>query len=97
MNSDIGWNDIKEQINHWLKAPENGYLGSGFGFRDKLASFLKEQPNDSVVNQIVSKMQEDIPVLKQRKVSINWVVGSNQVVIVVDKEIETFDFDTLSV
>ncbi|OAI07280.1 hypothetical protein [Methylomonas methanica] len=97
MNSDIGWNDIKEQINHWLKAPENGYLGSGFGFGDKLASFLKEQPNDSVVNQIVSKMQEDIPVLKQRKVSINWVVGNNQVVIVVDKEIETFDFDTLSV
>ncbi|MCQ8128330.1 hypothetical protein [Methylomonas rivi] len=91
MNSNVGWSDIKEQINYWLKVPENAVLGSGFGFRDKLTNFLKEPPNDSVVNEIVYKMKTDLPVLKEKIVSIDWVVGVNRFVITVDKERNTFD------
>lgn len=87
MNSDNYWINI----NHWLQVPENSYLGSGYGFKDKLSNFLNEPPNENVVNQIVSKMKTDIPNLENREVSINWAVGTNRIIITVDEDTNLFD------
>ncbi|SJM94250.1 hypothetical protein CRENPOLYSF2_3860002 [Crenothrix polyspora] len=94
MNQIDNWNHIQDMINHWLKVPENGYLGSSYGYKDTLAVLLENIPNDQVIQKIILKMREDLPILEGKQVSLNWIANSRQISITVDGNTAIFQLDS---
>lgn len=88
------WEEVSDMIRHWSSCPDNGYLGSDYGYKTSLLSFLKEPQNDQVSRKIVEKMQADIPVLFGKDISLDWDnlipeqlnvhVGNNLTVVLLD-------------
>jgi hypothetical protein len=66
----LSLNDNAEKIKHCLSTPENGYLGSSYGCRNKINSYL-QKPDDAIAREIISKLKDEIPTLKNSVLKIN--------------------------
>lgn len=88
--NNIDFDEIQKIISHWLKCPENGYLGSGYGYRDSIIRYLQESPNDDIVQKTILKMRSDLKILEGENVSLTWVAGAKQITVTVNNNIATF-------
>lgn len=86
----INFDEIREIISTWLKCPENGYLGSCYGYRDSIIRYLQESPNDDIIQKIILKMHSDLKVLEGSDVSLTWVAGGNEITVTVNNNVNTF-------
>ncbi len=55
--------DLRGMVQHWLKTPPNGYLGSSYGSDPK--SLLQQPLSAGLGDAFIDKMREDIQVLQQ--------------------------------
>ena len=53
--------DIQKFVDHWLKTPVNGYLGSGYG--QDLPALLQRPQADGSADDFVDKLREDIAII----------------------------------
>lgn len=65
----INGQDIQKMVRHWLDTPINGYLGSGYGQDTK--SLLQKPFESGVADSYLSKLKDDVSVLKVIKNSAN--------------------------
>lgn len=79
----IDSNDVRRMVDHWLKAPPNGYFAQGYG-SDEKAMLLQELSADNA-DAFLAKLRQDIPLLAN--------LGDDQLGI----ETESVGFDTLKV
>lgn len=54
--------DITEMVRHWVQTPPNGYLGSAYG-ADVKGLLQRPQGDRVAINDFVTKMRADLPVL----------------------------------
>jgi hypothetical protein len=60
--STIDSTQIHGFINHWLKCPNNGYLGSGYG--QDIKALLQRPQADGSADDYLAKLREDVLVLQ---------------------------------
>lgn len=65
----INGQDIQKMVRHWLDTPINGYLGSDYGQDTK--SLLQKPFASGVADSYLSKLKDDVAVLKVIKNSAN--------------------------
>lgn len=53
---------VIQMINHWLKTPPNGYVGSSYGA--DLNSLLLKALTSNVADAFIAKMKQDLPLLQ---------------------------------
>ncbi len=58
----ITGSDIQQMVDHWLRTPTNGYLGSGYGQDAK--SLLQRPQSDGAPDAFLNKLRTDVPVLQ---------------------------------
>lgn len=75
----IGDYDIESMINHWISTPENGYLGSSYGYRSQLLQSTKSPPNKEATNELITKVKIDIPLLADADIHISWRENSDEI------------------
>lgn len=66
------WNDIVEMIQHWAWTPGNGYLGSSYGGKTQLETWIGNPPDHARLANVIAKLQEDLPTLEGREINIWW-------------------------
>ncbi len=54
--------DIQQMVDHWLKTPVNGYLGSNYG--QDLKALLQQPQLDGAADSVLAKLHTDVPVLQ---------------------------------
>ena len=86
----ISSNEVVDMIGHWLSTPENGYLGSGYGYKDKVLATLREEQTTDNEQKIIAKMKTDIPILVDRTVCISWVAGTLNISVTIDGNTSDF-------
>lgn len=59
--SQITGNDVQGMVSHWLRAPVNGYLGSGYGQDAK--SMLQRPLIDTGADEFIAKLRADVQIL----------------------------------
>jgi hypothetical protein len=96
MEHKIDWLEIQSMIRDWLKTPNNGYLGSDYGYRDSIIRIVQEAYNESSAHDIIVKIQQDIPALSSQDVSIFWVAGENSITIKANGNSASFPIESLS-
>ena len=64
--------DVQEMLQHWVSTPENGYLGSNFGYHAQLLAAVTKPFDDDIALSIEKKLKNDIPFFKDKNVNINW-------------------------
>ena len=65
----ISVEDVNEMIVHWLNTSTNSYLGSGYG--QDIKSLLQLPSSDNRIDDIITKLINDIPLLNMFSNSIN--------------------------
>ncbi len=53
--------DIVAMIDHWLRTPQDSYLGSDYG--NALKDILQSPQQSGLANEQIKKMIKDIPIL----------------------------------
>ena len=92
---------ILGQIRHWLKTPQNHYLGSNYGI--DLYQYLHKPMTTPMVDEIIAKMRADIPVLNavsEEHLNIyakNSGFDSKVIYIEVDGMVLEFDMDKIHI
>lgn len=76
--------DIEGMINHWIATPENGYLGSSYGYRSQLFEAAKFPQSQEAANDLVKKIKIDISFLANADVKISWQENSGEVSVIVN-------------
>ena len=61
-NNIIDGPEVQDMVSHWLKTPENGYLGSGYG--QSLKDLLQNTLSDGAADAQLQKLRSDVPVLQ---------------------------------
>lgn len=54
--------DIAGMVQHWLKCPPNGYLGSGYG--SDVKSLLQTPMAAGLADDLIAKCRQDVPLLR---------------------------------
>jgi hypothetical protein len=94
MEHKIDWLEIQGMISHWLRTPENGYLGSNYGYRDRIIRIVQEPYNESSAQDIIVKMQQDIPALASQDVGVFWAVGEHNITITANENSAIFPIES---
>lgn len=94
MNSAITASDVMSMIEHWLKTPQDAYLGSSYG--NNLREVLQSPLSAGLANKQIKKMIEDIPILSvfpEGSINIYSVAQSpDKTYIMIDVMGNTFSF-----
>ena len=61
-SSKVSVNDIYNMVNHWLRTPINGYLGSDYG--QNLNDLLQKPLSQPDADRVIHKLKNDIPILQ---------------------------------
>ena len=61
---------------HWVNTPENGYLGSNYGYRERLRKLLAESPSAIAIEELQGKLRNDIPYFAEKHATVTWEAGS---------------------
>lgn len=69
----VDGNDIYKMVEHWLKTPINGYLGSDYG--QNLSDLLQKPLSQPDADRVIRKLKNDIPVLQALENEHPNVVG----------------------
>ena len=68
----LQWEEVGDIIRHWASCPDNGRLGSDYGYKTTLLSLLKEPQSEQASEQIILKMKADLPILSSKNISLTW-------------------------
>ena len=80
MNADSSNNqDLNGMIDHWISTPENGYIGSSYGFRKKLLEITTTPQSQENTKIIEDKLKLDIPIFATVNLATNWVANANEI------------------
>ncbi|SET44564.1 hypothetical protein SAMN05216326_12739 [Nitrosomonas marina] len=61
-NNIIDGSEVQDMVSHWLKTPENGYLGSSYG--QSLKDILQSPLSGGTADAQLQKLRTDVPVLQ---------------------------------
>jgi hypothetical protein len=64
--------DLKKMLAHWSNTPENGYLGSSYGFRDRLRELLSSECTPTAAEEVLNKMYGDLPHFGKAGARVHW-------------------------
>lgn len=59
----INRSEILGMIDHWLRTPPNGYVGSSYGA--PLEELLLYSQSTNIADNFINKMKSDLPILSQ--------------------------------
>lgn len=90
MSDSVNWDAIQDMIRHWLCTPENGYLGSDYGYKERISSIVQRPFTDALAQEVIAKMRIDIPPLDGKIVSVFWEGYDNRLKVFVDSQSATF-------
>ena len=68
--------DVPEMLAHWVGTPENGYLGSNYGYRGRLRSLLAEPPSAAACEEVQQKLRSDVSYFAEKQATVTWEAGS---------------------
>jgi len=71
--------DLNVMIDHWINTPENGYLGSSYGFAGKLLEITRIPQSQENTKIIEDKLKLDIPILATVKLATSWMANANEI------------------
>lgn len=60
--STVTANDVYAMVEHWLRTPINGYLGSDYG--NNLTDLLQKPLSQPDADRVIRKLKNDIPILQ---------------------------------
>jgi len=60
--------NVQKQLNHWLKTPLNGYLGSCYG--QNVKDLLQLSLSNHNADAFIAKIKADIPILASENINL---------------------------
>lgn len=85
-------NEIEAMIQHCLRTPENGYLGSSYGINGMLKMLVASNDNFELKEEFIEKLRSLFPILHDAVLDVCFNNSKNTIKITVNNNV--FEFTT---